>query len=68
MIDGGREDRKAKGTKKCAIKRKLKFEHYKNCLESTHLENKINYLEKNSIDIDGIKKNLKGLIKKINQN
>ena len=28
------------------MKRKLKFENYKNCLEATRLENKINYLEK----------------------
>ena len=28
------EDKKAKGTKKCAIKRKLKFENHKNCLEA----------------------------------
>ena len=28
------------------MKRKLKFENYKNCLEATQLENKINYLEK----------------------
>ena len=48
--------KKAKGTKKCDIKRKLKFENYKNCLEATELENKINYLEKNKIDIDSIKK------------
>ena len=31
LMDGGREDKKAKGTKKCVIKRKLKFENYKNC-------------------------------------
>ena len=36
----------AKGTKKCIIKRKLKFEDYKHCLEATQLENKINHLEK----------------------
>ena len=36
----------------CAIKRKLKFENYKKYLEATELENKINYLEKNKIDID----------------
>ena len=35
FIDDGSEDKKAKGTKKCVIKRKLKFENYKNCLEST---------------------------------
>ena len=44
------------GTKKCVIKRKLKFENYKNFLEATQLENKINYLEKNKISIDSRKK------------
>ena len=39
------KDKKEKGKKKCVIKRKLKFENYKNCLEATHLENKINHLE-----------------------
>ena len=39
------KDKKAKDNKKCVIKRKLKFENYKNCLEATHLENKINHLE-----------------------
>ena len=37
---------KTKGTKKCVIKRKLKFEDYKNCLEVTQLKNEIIYLEK----------------------
>ena len=31
------EDKKFKGTKKCAAKRKLKFEYYKRCLEATQL-------------------------------
>ena len=31
LTDDGSEDERAKGTKKCIIKRKLKFEHYKNC-------------------------------------
>ena len=35
--------------KKCLIKQKLKFEHYKFCLEATQLENEINYLEKNKL-------------------
>ena len=39
------------------IKRRLKFENYKNCLEATQLENEISYLEKNKINIDSIKKN-----------
>ena len=49
LIDDGSEDKKAKGTKKCAIKTKLKFEDYKNSLEATQFENTQfeNYLEKN---------------------
>ena len=46
LVDDGREDKKAKGTKKCIIKRKLRFETYKNCLEATQLDNKINYMQK----------------------
>ena len=34
LIDDGSENKKAKGTKKCVIKRKLKFQDYKNCLEA----------------------------------
>ena len=45
LIDDGSEDKKAKGTKKCVIKRKLKFEDYKNCLEAAQLKNKIKYLQ-----------------------
>ena len=40
------ENKKVKSTKKCVIKRKLKFEDYKNCLEATQIKNKINHLEK----------------------
>ena len=59
LIDDGSEDKKAKGTKKCVIKRKLKFENYKNCFEATQRENKINYLEKNKIDIDSVEEYVK---------
>ena len=38
--------KKQKVQKKCVIKRKLKLDDYKNCLEGTQLENKINYLKK----------------------
>ena len=31
-MDDGRSDKKAKGTKKCVIKRRLKFNDYKDCL------------------------------------
>ena len=47
--------KKAKGTKKCAIKRKTKFKDYNNCLRASQIEN-INYLEKKEIDIDCLKK------------
>ena len=40
------EDKKAKDTKKGVIKRKLKFEDYKKCLEAAQTENKINHLKK----------------------
>ena len=42
LIDDGGEDKKAKGTKKCAIKGKPKCENYKNCSEATHLESEVN--------------------------
>ena len=41
LIHEVREDKKAKVTKKCVIKRKVKFENYKKCLEANQLENKI---------------------------
>ena len=46
LIDDGSEDEKAKGTNKNVIKRKLRFENYKNCLEANQLENEIKHLEK----------------------
>ena len=54
LIDDGREDSKAKGTKKCVIKRKLKFENYKSCLEGIQLENNISHLEKLEINVDSL--------------
>ena len=38
--------KKLKTKKNCVIKRKLKFGNYKNCLEATQTDNKINYLKK----------------------
>ena len=54
---------KKQKAQKCVIKRKLKFENYKNCLEANQLGNKINYLEKNEIDIDNIIRNNKSKLK-----
>ena len=50
LRDNNDEDKKAKGTKKFVIKRKLKFENYKNCLKAAQIKNTINHLEKNKID------------------
>ena len=41
LTDDGSEDKKAKGTKN-VIKRKLKSDNHKNCLQANHLENKRN--------------------------
>ena len=41
LIDDVSYDETAKGTKKCVIKRKLKYEHYKNCFGASQFENKI---------------------------
>ena len=40
LIDDSSQDKKTKGAKKSVIKRKHKFENYKNCSEATQLENK----------------------------
>ena len=68
LIDDGSEYKKGKNKKMCVMKRKLKFENYKNCLEATQLENKINYLEKNKIDIDSVKEFIKNNKSKIIKN
>ena len=57
LTDEGREDKKAKNTEKCFIKKLLNFEDYKNCLEAAQLKNKENHLRKNEIDIDTPNKN-----------
>ena len=56
LMDDGSDNKKAKGKRKCVMKRKLKFENYQNCLEGTQFENKINHLEKNEINIESINK------------
>ena len=56
LMDSHSKDENTKGTKKCVIKRKPKFENYKNCLEATLLQNEINYLKKNKINRDSLKR------------
>ena len=57
------EDKKAKDTKKCVIKRKLKFKDYKKYLKASQVENKVNYKEKNKSDIDSVKEDKKEFLK-----
>ena len=51
LKDNNDEDKKAKGTKKCVMKGKLKFQYYENCLRATRIENEINYLEKKTFNL-----------------
>ena len=57
LVDGGGEDKKGKGAKKCVIRRKFNFEDYEHCLEATQPENKIKHLQKSKIFIDNLKEN-----------
>ena len=59
LKDNNNEDKKAKGTKKCVIKRKRKFQDYKNCSEAAQIEDKII-----QIDPDSPKEDQKELVKK----
>ena len=63
LIDEDSEDKKAKRTKKCVIRRELQFENYKSCLKATQLENKINHPEKSKTERENIKENHKEFIK-----
>ena len=65
LIDDASEDKKAKGIKKRVLK-KIKLENLKNCLEATQLDNKMNYLHKNKINVNSIKKYHREFIKTIN--
>ena len=52
-----------KTQKKCVIKRKLKFEGSKHCLEATQLENKTNQQERNKLHVNILRQNHKEFIK-----
>ena len=53
------ENEKAKGIKKCVIKRKLKFQDYKNCLNEAKIDGKLKYLEKKGFNVDKLKEFVK---------
>ena len=50
LIDGGGGDKKAKGTKKCVIKKELKFNDYKDCLLNNKIVLKLQQNFKNERD------------------
>ena len=54
LADNNDGDKKAKDTKTCVIKQKLKFEDYQHCLETTQLENKIKQQEK-KLDVNSLR-------------
>ena len=60
LINNGNQNKKNKNS---VMIRKLKIENYKNCLEATQLENKINYLEKYEIDEDNLVKDHRDFLK-----
>ena len=63
LMDDGSEDKKAKDTKKCDIRRKLKFKDYKNCLKVIQLENKMYKLEKNKVNSNSLRENHNEFVK-----
>ena len=64
LIEDDSEYKNAKGTKKCVIKRKLKFQDHKNCLKASQIINKVNYLEKKKINVDCVNPIQDGGVKK----
>ena len=56
LTDDGKEDKKAKRTKKCVIKRMIKFDDYKNCLlkDKVLLKSQQRFISKNTMYIQRI--------------
>ena len=54
---------KKKRQKMYVIKRKIKFEDYKNCLEAAQTEKKIKYLEQKKFSVDSLKQDQKEFLK-----
>ena len=56
------EGKKEKGTKKCVVKRKIKFQDYNNCLKASQIINTVNYLEIKGTDVYSFKDDKKEFI------
>ena len=54
--------KRAKGTKKCVIKRELKFKNYEDCNKANQLNNTVKYLEKNGVNTYVLKENYEEFI------
>ena len=54
--------KRAKGTKKCVIKRELKFKNYEDCNKANQLNNIVKYLEKNGVNTYVLKENYEEFI------
>ena len=63
LKDNNDEDKKANSAKKCVIKRKTKFQDYKNCLEAAQIKNKMNHLEQKQNWCNSLKEYQKEFIK-----
>ena len=54
--------KRVKGTKKCVIKRELKFKHYEDCNKANQLNNTVKCLEKNGVNTYVLKENYEEFI------
>ena len=64
LTDDNDKSRKAKDTKKCVMKGKLKFDDNKNFLKAHQLEKELNYHEKNKLAVNSRRENRGELTKK----
>ena len=55
LMDNISENKKAKYTEKCVIKRQLENQDHKNCLNPAKLDGRLKYLEKKKFNIDKLK-------------
>ena len=65
IADNNDENIKAKDIVKSVIKRKLKFEDYKNFLKANQLLKEINNLESNKLEVNSLRKSHKEFSKSI---
>ena len=56
LKDSNDKCKKAIGTKKCVIKRKLKFEYYEKWLKASQIMNIVHYLERTELMLIVLKK------------